>query len=191
MIAAVSPADYNYEETLSTLRYASRAKSIKNKPKVNEDPKDALLREYENEIRQLKAALAELQKGGNNAQSAELMRQMTASFKLAESNMNISQNVDDVIHRLDSNAAGVTESTKKKMSQKMKEIEELAQANASMNSKIKEKENMIQSEKEQREKLEQMVKDMEAKLVHGGEDIEQEKERIQAKAFREYQLKLK
>ena len=190
MIAAVSPADYNYEETLSTLRYASRAKSIKNKPKVNEDPKDALLREYENEIRQLKAALAELQKGGNNAQSAELMRQMTASFKLAESNMNISQNVDDVINRIDSNVGGVTESAQKKVSQKMKEIEELAQVNANMNSKIKEKENIIQSEKEQREKLEQMVKDMEAKLVHGG-DIEEEKERIQVKAFREYQLKLK
>jgi len=46
MIAAVSPANYNYDETLSTLRYASRAKFIQNKPKVNEDPKDALLREY-------------------------------------------------------------------------------------------------------------------------------------------------
>ena len=44
MIAACSPADYNYEETLSTLRYAARAKAIKNKPKVNEDPKDALLK---------------------------------------------------------------------------------------------------------------------------------------------------
>ena len=50
MIAACSPADYNYEETLSTLRYASRAKSIKNKPIVNEDPKDALLKQYEDEI---------------------------------------------------------------------------------------------------------------------------------------------
>ena len=44
MIAAISPANYNYDETLSTLRYASRAKSIQNKPKINEDPKDALLR---------------------------------------------------------------------------------------------------------------------------------------------------
>jgi kinesin family protein 3/17 len=51
MIAAVSPADYNFEETLSTLRYASRAKFIKNQPKVNEDPKDALLREYAEEIK--------------------------------------------------------------------------------------------------------------------------------------------
>ena len=51
MMAAISPADYNFEETLSTLRYASRAKSIKNKPKVNEDPKDALLKQYEDEIK--------------------------------------------------------------------------------------------------------------------------------------------
>jgi len=44
MIAAISPSDFNYEETLTTLRYASRAKNIKNKPRVNEDPKDALLK---------------------------------------------------------------------------------------------------------------------------------------------------
>jgi len=50
MIAAVSPADYNFDETLSTLRYASRAKNIKNKPTINEDPKDALLKQYEAEI---------------------------------------------------------------------------------------------------------------------------------------------
>lgn len=51
MIAALSPADYNFEESLSTLRYASRAKFIQNKPKVNEDPKDALLKEYADEIK--------------------------------------------------------------------------------------------------------------------------------------------
>lgn len=63
MIAAVSPADYNYDETLSTLRYASRAKNIKNKPVINEDPKDALLRQYEDEIKQLKEMLKSLSEG--------------------------------------------------------------------------------------------------------------------------------
>jgi len=63
MIAAISPADYNYEETLSTLRYASRAKAIKNKPKVNEDPKDALLKQYENEIMKLKQMLERMNNG--------------------------------------------------------------------------------------------------------------------------------
>ena len=57
MVACVSPADNNYDETLSTLRYANRAKNIKNKPKINEDPKDALLREYSDEIARLKALL--------------------------------------------------------------------------------------------------------------------------------------
>jgi uncharacterized membrane protein YukC len=61
MIAALSPANYNYDETLSTLRYADRAKSIKNKPKINEDPKDALLKQYENEISELKAMLMQMQ----------------------------------------------------------------------------------------------------------------------------------
>ncbi|CAO4375116.1 unnamed protein product [Caenorhabditis nigoni] len=55
MIACVSPSSDNYDETLSTLRYANRAKNIKNKPTINEDPKDALLREYQEEIARLKA----------------------------------------------------------------------------------------------------------------------------------------
>lgn len=45
MIAALSPADINYDETLSTLRYADRAKKIKNKAVINENPMDKLIRE--------------------------------------------------------------------------------------------------------------------------------------------------
>eukprot|EP00232_Nephroselmis_pyriformis_P005630 CAMPEP_0182914054 /NCGR_PEP_ID=MMETSP0034_2-20130328/38355_1 /TAXON_ID=156128 /ORGANISM="Nephroselmis pyriformis, Strain CCMP717" /LENGTH=720 /DNA_ID=CAMNT_0025050787 /DNA_START=56 /DNA_END=2214 /DNA_ORIENTATION=+ len=57
MIANIGPADYNFDETMSTLRYANRAKNIKNKPRVNEDPKDAMLREFQNEIARLKSQL--------------------------------------------------------------------------------------------------------------------------------------
>lgn len=63
MIAACSPASYNYEESLSTLRFAARAKSIKNKPRVNEDPKDALLKKYQEEITELKKLLSAFQNG--------------------------------------------------------------------------------------------------------------------------------
>ena len=59
MIANCGPADYNYDETLTTLRYADRAKQIKNKPRINEDPKDAMLREFQEEIARLRARLAE------------------------------------------------------------------------------------------------------------------------------------
>ncbi|TRY83649.1 hypothetical protein DNTS_017542 [Danionella cerebrum] len=57
MVANIGPASYNVEETLTTLRYANRAKNIKNKPHVNEDPKDALLREFQEEIARLKEQL--------------------------------------------------------------------------------------------------------------------------------------
>lgn len=57
MIANIGPADYNMDETLSTLRYASRAKHIENKPRINEDPKDAMLREFQEEINRLREQL--------------------------------------------------------------------------------------------------------------------------------------
>lgn len=63
MISNVGPADYNYDETMNTLRYASRAKNIQNKPRINEDPKDALLREYQDEVSKLKEQLMLIQQG--------------------------------------------------------------------------------------------------------------------------------
>ncbi|KAJ3367160.1 Kinesin-like protein kif3a [Allomyces javanicus] len=71
MIATMSPASYNYEETISTLRYASRAKNIKNKPKVNEDPKDAMLRMFQEEIARLKAQLETDGAGGVDEEDDE------------------------------------------------------------------------------------------------------------------------
>nr|XP_033792527.1 kinesin-like protein KIF16B isoform X3 [Geotrypetes seraphini] len=59
MIATLSPADINYGETLSTLRYANRAKNIINKPTINEDANVKLIRELRAEIVRLKALLAQ------------------------------------------------------------------------------------------------------------------------------------
>ncbi|XP_055849547.1 kinesin-like protein Klp98A isoform X1 [Episyrphus balteatus] len=58
MIAALSPADCNYSETLSTLRYANRAKNIINKPTINEDTNVKLIRELREEINKLKSMLS-------------------------------------------------------------------------------------------------------------------------------------
>lgn len=78
MIAAISPADYNFEETLTTLRYASRAKNIKNKPRVNQDPKDALLKQYEDEIIKLRAIIEQSKKGQqiNNADLGQSIKML-------------------------------------------------------------------------------------------------------------------
>ncbi|CAJ1078379.1 kinesin-like protein KIF3C isoform X2 [Xyrichtys novacula] len=57
MVATLGPSAQHYDETLTTLRYANRAKNIQNQPRVNEDPKDALLREFQREIARLRAQL--------------------------------------------------------------------------------------------------------------------------------------
>ncbi|XP_074661847.1 kinesin-like protein unc-104 [Tubulanus polymorphus] len=57
MIAALSPADINYDETLSTLRYADRAKQIMCKAVVNEDPNARLIRELKEEVMRLREIL--------------------------------------------------------------------------------------------------------------------------------------
>uniref|UniRef100_A0A7N5ZW85 plus-end-directed kinesin ATPase n=1 Tax=Anabas testudineus TaxID=64144 RepID=A0A7N5ZW85_ANATE len=57
MVAALSPADINYDETLSTLRYADRAKNIKCNAVINEDPNNKLVRELKDEVSRLKELL--------------------------------------------------------------------------------------------------------------------------------------
>jgi kinesin family protein 3/17 len=52
-----SPCTRGATSTSWSFRYANRAKNIKNKPRINEDPKDAMLREFQEEIARLKAQL--------------------------------------------------------------------------------------------------------------------------------------
>src|SRR5712671_4083021 len=71
MIAAISPADY--EETLSTLRYADQAKKIKNKAVVNEDPNAKLVRELKEELEMLRC--------GNMICALQLPQLLTSAYK--------------------------------------------------------------------------------------------------------------
>lgn len=59
MVATVSPAADNYEETLSTLRYADRAKNIVNHAVVNEDPNARIIRELREEVEKLRVQLTQ------------------------------------------------------------------------------------------------------------------------------------
>lgn len=79
MVANFGPSKFNYDETLTTLRYANRAKNIKNKPRVNEDPKDAMLREFQEEISRLKAQLANVNPKEKRKKSAGGKKKMHSS----------------------------------------------------------------------------------------------------------------
>lgn len=64
MICAISPSNNNYDETLSTLRYADQAKKIKCNAVVNESEADKKIRELQKENDELKNLLKKLQQGG-------------------------------------------------------------------------------------------------------------------------------
>lgn len=64
MLANISPASINYEETLSTLRFAMTVKKIKNNAVINEDPQQRLIRELRAEIEEIKVKILELEAGG-------------------------------------------------------------------------------------------------------------------------------
>jgi len=89
MLAAISPADINYDETLSTLRYADRAKQIVCKAVVNEDANGKLIRELKEEIFRLR----EILKREGFEESDEFSNSLSKSasnYNLAGSNMNLS-----------------------------------------------------------------------------------------------------
>lgn len=77
MIACVSPADVNLEESLNTLRYANRARSIKNKPVVNRDPVAAQIASLRQQLATVKAENANLRKQLGISQSEDLSESKT------------------------------------------------------------------------------------------------------------------
>jgi hypothetical protein len=86
MIANIGPASYNYDETINTLNYASRARCIRNRPRLNEDPKDALLRELQREIELLRAKLADQsQKSGGRGGSMQISDNQSSGVSSAKS----------------------------------------------------------------------------------------------------------
>uniref|UniRef100_A0A3B1J514 Kinesin family member 13A n=1 Tax=Astyanax mexicanus TaxID=7994 RepID=A0A3B1J514_ASTMX len=80
MIATVSPAADNYEETLSTLRYADRAKRIVNHAVVNEDPNARIIRELREEVEKLKEQLSQAE----SLKAPELQEKLQESEKLIQ-----------------------------------------------------------------------------------------------------------
>ena len=200
MCANAGPADYNYDETLSTLRYANRAKNIKNKPKINEDPKDAMLREYQEEIAMLKKQL-ELTKGGvmidakgnevtvHNAKK-EIVEKIVEREVIKEVRVGVS---DEEMENIRLKAVEEKEMLMKQAQEDMKQLIDQQSRTAQERQELqdaldKEAEDRARME-EQKSKLANKLKMMEEKLIKGGEVIS--KASKQEAALRKAEIELR
>jgi tRNA(Glu) U13 pseudouridine synthase TruD len=88
MLAAISPAEINFDETLSTLQYANRAKNIQNTSRRNEDENARVVRELREEIARLREQLAvqgpSTSGGGPNREAVERMENMISDLEMAK-----------------------------------------------------------------------------------------------------------
>ncbi|XP_072533765.1 kinesin-like protein KIF3C [Salminus brasiliensis] len=184
MVATLGPASCCYEETLTTLRYASRAKNIKNVPRVNEDPKDALLREFQQEIARLKAQLDRRGMLSERKRKRRLMQ-----LKKSEDGGELEKDVDDEADGEEEDEdedEDDEESMEKEAQEYMKEQQENLEREkeAIMDDRslvaeerqklLDEKERMmgdLQKEQEATALLTAKFKAMESKLLVGGKNI--------------------
>ena len=192
MIANVGPADYNYDETLNTLWYASRAKKIKNKPRINEDPKDALLRQYQEEIELMKKKLMAMGKGdlvmqisgksggGKNIVNEEKQIQK-ALEEMENERRQFKKQSEDAINK-------IKEQKDKSEKEKAKLIAEIEKKNEENNIKKKEGEALIAKYKKIKS---QMIKgdDTQKKVKEQEIQIKRQREELEIKKREEQRLK--
>jgi len=197
MVANIGPADYNYDETASTLRYAHRAKSIKNKPRINEDPKDAMLREYQDEIMRLKAELDGLgdepesaSANGHSMPSASVRKQKPPRVekqveyvekvveKVIEKEVVIETGpTPEEVAEMEARLRQQTEEAKLKAEAKRREVQAQAELAESERMKllaeVDREEQQAVFEQKRKAELQEKLKSMEGKVVAGKQVMEQ------------------
>jgi hypothetical protein len=180
MVATVGPASYNYDESLTTLRYANRAKSIKNKPKINEDPKDALLRQFQEEIARLRKLMEGKGGSGIKKRSKKNRRKGGGGGEDGDNDEEDGEDNPEDVENFMKSEQEKLEIEKKKI---LNDQSLIAEEKEGLLKDLKEKEELINEEKNAKLELANKIKAMESKLLGGTIDINGLKE--QAKALEE------
>ncbi|XP_043647958.1 kinesin-like protein KIF3A [Drosophila teissieri] len=154
MCATISPADSNYMETISTLRYASRAKNIQNRMHINEEPKDALLRHFQEEIARLRKQLEE----------GDSLEEEPPSSEEEEDTADDELEAPLEIEMESSTVQAVEKKPKKKREKTDAEKEELAK-------RKNEHQKEIEHAKTEQETLRNKLVSLEGKILVGGENL--------------------
>ena len=191
MIANLGPADYNYDETLSTLRYANRAKNIKNKPKINEDPKDALLREFQDEIKKLKAQLNEpskVEKVVERDASAETVEAMKKQLRQQMVQSLRKNKGDETLDALKQKAEKEAMQSMEEYLSKHREAEQekgaLVEAIQATAADMDSQAEALEKERVARADMENKLKAMEGRVLHGGVNLLERQEELMEEARR-------
>ena len=179
MVANLGPASYNYEESVTTLRFANRAKNIKNKPRINEDPKDALLREFQQEIARLKAQIkAPSNKKSKRKKEKREKKEPTEGGDdriedLKEStDVDMSEDEEDYESELEEEDSSIKEKVAKLATEKElleSDTTMIAEEKNRLLDEMRRKEAMLAREKAEKEKMVAKIAAMESKLLTGGE----------------------
>lgn len=167
MVANIGPASYNFEETITTLRYANRAKNIKNKPKINEDPKDALLREFQEEIGRLKRELEK--RGGGGAGSKKVKR------RRQKENGETEEIEEEGEEGSEQSAEDKIKLEQARLEEDKKALQEnhsmMAEEKEKLMGEIQKKAQQLKKQQEAQAGLKSKIKMMESKLLVGGKSI--------------------
>ncbi|VDH89907.1 Hypothetical predicted protein [Mytilus galloprovincialis] len=194
MIANIGPADYNFDESISSLRYANRAKNIKNKAKINEDPKDALLRQFQKEIEELRKQLEEGSdyEGGSESESEEevvgedgvVRRRKKQRRKKKEGG---GKKGNHISKEKMSEIQAIIEKDRKLLEQKKDMAEE---ERNKVKNELETRESELKKYQEEQEQLHQKLAAIEKKLIVGGENLlekAEEQERLLEESAKELQ----
>lgn len=195
MCACIGPVDYNYDETLSTLRYAYRAKSIKNKPKINEDPKDAMIREFQDEIANLRKKLQERTTGAGRGpppppgaihgepgeQEVIVEREVVEVEKVIEKEVVVEKVVqsgisDEDIYAMQANIEQERAELEAQIAAERKVIEEqkdlAEQDKLNLLEALQEKQRLREEEAQEHERMLAQLRAMEEKMIVGSQVME-------------------
>ncbi|XP_013146573.1 PREDICTED: kinesin-like protein KIF3A isoform X2 [Papilio polytes] len=157
MIATIGPAESNYVETISTLRYANRAKNIENKTHVNSEPGDALLTRFQQEIDQLKKQLEE---------TANEMEEEEEEDECGEEELSDDTLTDPELDCLDPEDRKIQRNIRRE--EKAKVNREKAHQARKV---LEEKKAELQKTKKQQEELKEKLQRLECKVLVGGENL--------------------
>ncbi len=192
MIASISPADYNYLETIGTLKYANRAKSIANAVTRNEDSNERMIRELQAQIEALKQKLLSDGGGSNTvSESPELiakLKEMEASKINAWEERERLSRALEAERQANMNVAisGMMQNVKEEKVQHMKNIKRLTNEKAMLTKSFKEYKDLNAATKGELDRnialYQEFQQQYDEKMNLTGEESERDEARRQSEA---------